>query len=81
MLCVSMDDLTPALPLRESIREALHGTRNRERKVLDWLEAHEIGDWATSDAIAQSNNLNRDQLVHHYSQAVIWADSALSSIA
>jgi len=81
MLCVSMDDLTPALPLRESIREALHGTRNRERKVLDWLESHEVGDWATSDAIVQSNSLNRDQMVRHYFQAVVWADAALNSIA
>lgn len=81
MICVSMDDLTPALPLRESIREALHGTRNRERKVLDWLESHEIADWATSDAIVQSNSLNRDQMVRHYFQAVVWADAALSSIA
>jgi len=81
MLCVSMDDLTPSLPLRDSIREALHGTKNRERKVLDWLESHEIGDWATSDAIVQSNSLNRNQMVQHYSQAVVWADAALSSIA
>jgi len=81
MLCVSMSDLTPALPLRDSIREALHGTRNRERKVLDWLESHEIGDWATSDAIIQSNSLNSDQMVEQYSRAVVWADAALSSIA
>jgi EAL and modified HD-GYP domain-containing signal transduction protein len=81
MLCVAMDDLTPALPLRDSIREALHGTRNRERKLLDWLESHEVGDWATSDAIVQSNSLNRKQMVLHYSQSVVWADSALSSIA
>jgi len=81
MLCVSMDDLTPALPLRDNIREALHGTKNRERKLLDWLESHEVGDWATSDAIVQSNSLNRKQMVLYYSQAVVWADSALSSIA
>jgi len=81
MLCVSMEDLTPSLPLRESIREALLGTRNRERKVLDWLESHENGDWATSDAIVQSNSLNRDQMVRCYFQAVVWADAALNSIA
>jgi len=52
-----------------------------ERKVLDWLESHEIGDWATSDAIVQSNSLNRNQMILHYSQAVVWADAALASAA
>ena len=81
MLCIPMDDLTPALPLRDSIREALHGTKNRERKLLDWLESHEIGDWTTADSIAQSNCLSRKQMVLYYAQSVVWADTALSSIA
>jgi EAL and modified HD-GYP domain-containing signal transduction protein len=80
MLCLPMEDLTPALPLREPIRQALHGNSNRERKMLEWLELHEQGDWATCDAIVQSNSLNRDRMVLHYAQAIVWADAALRSI-
>ena len=78
MLRMSMDELTPSLPLREPIRQALHGTSNRERRLLDWLECHESGCWAACDAIAQSNNLNQDQMVQCYAESVVWAESALS---
>jgi EAL and modified HD-GYP domain-containing signal transduction protein len=78
MLRVAMDELTPSLPLREPIRQALHGTCNRERRLLDWLEFHEGGCWAACDAIVRSNNLNQDLMVKSYAEAVMWAESAMS---
>jgi c-di-GMP-related signal transduction protein len=78
MLRLSMDDLTPSLPLREPIRQALHGNSNRERRLLDWLECHETGCWAACDAIGKSHNLNLDRMVQCYAEAVVWAESALS---
>ena len=78
MLRLSMDELTPSLPLRDPIRQALHGTSNRERRLLDWLECHESGCWAACDAIARSNNLNQDQMVQCYAEAVVWAEGALN---
>jgi len=78
MLRVAMDELTPSLPLREPIRQALHGTNNRERRLLDWLEYHEAGCWPACDAIVRSNSLNQNLMVQHYAEAVLWAEAAMS---
>jgi EAL and modified HD-GYP domain-containing signal transduction protein len=77
MLRLGMEELTPALPLRREIRLALEGVAGRERALLDWLESHEHGDWAASDAVAQSNGLNQEQMIECYAEAVIWAEDAL----
>lgn len=77
MLRVPMAELTPALPLRGAIREALEGTANPEGSLLAWLESHERGDWTACDAIVQSRGLNQDRLVHFYAEAVFWAETAL----
>lgn len=78
MLRVAMDELTPSLPLRDPIRQALHGSSNRERRLLDWLEYHEGGCWAACDAIVRSNSLNQDRMVLCYTDAVLWAEGAMS---
>jgi len=78
MLRVAMDELTPSLPLRDSIRQALHGVSNRERRLLDWLEHHEAGNWAACDAIVRTNNLNQDLMVQCYTDAVLWAEAAMN---
>ena len=78
MLRVAMDELTPSLPLRDPIRQALHGTSNRERRLLDWLEYHEAGSWAACDAIVRSNTLNQDLMVQCYTDAVVWAEAAMN---
>jgi EAL and modified HD-GYP domain-containing signal transduction protein len=77
MLCIPMEELTPGLPLRDEIRSALHGASNRERCMLQWLEAHERGDWATCDVHCQIYCLNRDHLMQNYAQALEWAEAAL----
>jgi EAL and modified HD-GYP domain-containing signal transduction protein len=77
MLRLRMEELTPALPLRQDIRRALEGASGGERALLDWLEGHEHGDWAASDAVAQTNGLNQEQMIECYAEAVIWAEDAL----
>ena len=79
MLRVSMDELAQSLPLREEIRLALTGTANRERSLLHWLECHELGDWEGCDQIFQCNCFNPDQILKCYLDAVVWAETALSS--
>ena len=81
MLLVPMEELTPALPLRDEIRSALEGTSNPERALLLWLEAHEHGNWAACDAIAQAKGLNDDEVAVCYADAVAWAEEALRSAA
>lgn len=77
MLRVSMQELTPSLPLREEVCIALMGAPIPERKLLDWLLANEQGNWAACDAIAAENGLDRETLLRSYEQAVVWAEAAV----
>ena len=77
MLRVPMAELTPSLPLREEIQQALEGAANAERSLLAWLEFHERGDWAACDAVVQARGLNEPTLVKCYAQAAVWAEAAL----
>jgi c-di-GMP-related signal transduction protein len=77
MLRMPMVELTPALPLRKEIQQALECTANPERRLLTWLEFHERGDWAASDRAAEEFGLNGEELLKIYAQAVVWAEAAL----
>ncbi len=79
MLQLPMEELTPSLPLRNQICEALQGTSNRERSPLAWLESHEQGDWATCDRIVEANGLNHERLMRAYADGVVWAEASLRS--
>jgi len=81
MLGLPMEALTPSLPLRDPIREALEGAHNPERSLLTWLEFHERGDWAACDAVVAANSLNLKCLVRCYSNAVDWAKATLGAAA
>lgn len=79
MLRMPMEELTPSLPLRAEICEALQGTMNPERCLLDWLESHERGDWDLCDLIAQSYGFRPERLMRCYAESVAWAGAALRS--
>jgi len=81
MLHLPMEEITPSLPLRAEICEALQGSMNRERTLLTWIEAHEHGDWETCDQIANSNGLSQEHLVQCYTESVVWAATGLKSAA
>jgi len=80
MLQLPMEDLAPALPLRQEIRSALMGAPTPERCLLAWLENHEHGDWAACDELAERYQLGRDRMVTWYGEAVVWAEAALRSV-
>jgi len=77
MLQTPMADLAAALPLRESIRQALMGASSLESSLLHWVEFHESGDWVKCDAIVHSYGLRMGEMIQCYAEAVIWADAAL----
>lgn len=77
MLRRPMQELTPALPLRNEIRNALLGNDSIERCLLDWAECHERGDWTACDAIVEAYRLDAESLPALYAEAVFWAESAL----
>jgi c-di-GMP-related signal transduction protein len=81
MLGLPMEALTPSLPLRAEVRDALEGAATPERSLLAWLEFHERGDWPACDVIAQANSLNADHLICCYADAVAWARTTLLSAA
>ena len=70
MLQVPMEELTPTLPLREEIRQALAGAQVPERCLLDWLLNHERGDWSACDVIVQLHALDRTHLQSCYADAM-----------
>ena len=77
MLRVPMKDLSPLLPLRDEIRQALEGKQVPERVLLCWLESHEQGDWAACDAVVATQGLNPHNLLLCYEEALQWAEAAL----
>jgi c-di-GMP phosphodiesterase len=79
MLQLPMEELTPPLPLRNAICEALQGTMNPERSLLAWLESHEQGDWAARDRMVAASGLNRERLMRAYADAVVWAEDSFRS--
>jgi EAL and modified HD-GYP domain-containing signal transduction protein len=79
MLRVPMQQLTPALPLREEICIALMGAAIPERMLLEWLICHEHGQWEECDKIVDQNGLDQLKLLRFYAEAVVWAETALSA--
>jgi c-di-GMP-related signal transduction protein len=77
MLRVPMEDIAPSLPLREQVCIALMGAPVPERRLLDWLLAHEQGDWSTCDTVIAQHGLDGEALLACYEQAVVWAESAV----
>jgi EAL and modified HD-GYP domain-containing signal transduction protein len=79
MLQIPMGELTPALPLRKEIRQALDGAQNAERELLAWVECHERADWRACDEVAETYGLRQDALMRCYEDAMVWAEDALKS--
>lgn len=79
MLQVPMEQITPMLPLRSQICDALMGADIPERRLLAWIEAHEHSDWRTSDAVAHAAGIAPEQIYACYEEAVPWAWFALRS--
>lgn len=79
MLRVPMKELTPSLPLRDEICDALNGTKNLERTLLTWLELHEHAEWEACDLIVETTGLSQEKLNLCYADAAVWAHVTLSS--
>ena len=77
MLRMPMAEVTPALPLRKEIRQALESAANAERSLLGWLEFHEQGDWTACGRAAKAAGLNEAVLLRIYAEAVLWAEDSL----
>ncbi len=74
MLSIPMEEIVPILPLRDSICDALAGTMNEERALLGWLESHESGNWGSCDQIVMDHELDSEQLIQCYLEALGWAE-------
>jgi c-di-GMP phosphodiesterase len=80
MLRLPMEELTPTLPLRDEVRQALEGAPGRARCLLTWLECHERGDWAACDELVESHRLSNGRLSRCYNDAIAWAQTAVTAV-
>lgn len=78
MLQQPVQEAFSGLPLRAQVRDALLGVGNEIRWPLDWLEAHERGDFDKADTIATGSGADRLLLAEKLTQATSWADQLLS---
>jgi len=77
MLRIPMDELTPSLPLREEIRQALNDAESPVRGLLAWVIANEQGDWTLCSQTARRWSMDSAPLQRCYAQAIVWAESVL----
>ncbi len=78
MLQVPMQDAIAEMPLRDAVRDALLGKAAPLRSALEWIEAHEQGDWQSCGATLRLNGLDGAQLHAFYMESMAWADEILS---
>ena len=75
MLNVPMEAVATSLPLRRGVRQALLGDSNEERITLDWLEHYEMGQWQLCDELADSAELEENELAALHLQSMEWAEA------
>lgn len=73
MLRRPMTDIVGALPLADEIRQALTGTQNTERALLDAVVAYERGDWDAAASAADRAEMGFDALRPAYEDALLWS--------
>lgn len=79
MLQMSIDRIASALPLRLGIKEALTGSKNTDRVLLDWIEYNENGDWKSCDHLCHAYGFDQDEMIANYADSILWAEEALGS--
>lgn len=65
--------LLAQLPLSEHTRQALTGTPNARRQLLECVVAYERGQWEASENLARSLGLDPTRLPAAYTEAHAWA--------
>ncbi len=73
MLGRSMAEAVSELPLADEIRDALTGTMNTERALLDAVIAYERGDWIAAEGAAARAEFRFDALKPAYENALLWS--------
>lgn len=66
-------ELLVHLPLTEHTRQALAGSTNARRRLLDCVAAYERGQWENAEQLARSVGLDPTRLPAVYEQAHAWA--------
>ncbi len=68
-----MQDIVEGVPLPRAIRDALLGTPNQPRLVLDAVDAYARGDWNNTTLLARKANISLSTLGRAYGDALRWA--------
>ncbi|MGE3178918.1 MAG: EAL and HDOD domain-containing protein [Vicinamibacterales bacterium] len=80
MLARPMQDIVTELPIADEIRDALTGTPNTERALLDAVVAYEKGDWAVAADAAEKAEIEIAAIQPAYEDALRWSHE-LSKVA
>jgi c-di-GMP-related signal transduction protein len=73
MLGRPLSEVVSELALPEGVREALLGTPNRARAILDLVKAFEAGNWSEVSELADRLRMEESRLSAVYLEAVDWA--------
>ena len=69
-----MEQVVANLPVSDRVREAMLGTENALKAVLDCVRAYERGGWAQAVDLARVAGIDEAALAASYYQALIWAN-------
>ncbi|MCC6990065.1 MAG: EAL domain-containing protein [Acidobacteria bacterium] len=81
LLGLPMAEVVKELPLEDDLREALLGTVNRPRQVLDAVVHYEKGHWLEAAALESTLDLPDDALAMAYADALAWTRKLTSGAA
>lgn len=70
-----MDDTLEGIEISESIKQALIYKRGDIRPILDLIEAYERGNWLEVQSKALEIEIEKNQLVKLYLEALSWSQS------
>lgn len=68
-----MSDVLDGVPLPKTIRDALLGTPNQAKLILDAVLAYARGDWNSTTTLARQANVSLSTLGRAYADALRWS--------
>lgn len=74
---MEMERILPELPLSQEVKEALLGSDNIFRKILNLIGAYEQADWERFFEYTTEFKLDDAEMPEIYRQAVEWADEVI----
>ena len=69
-----MAEILAEIPIASDVKDALTGTHNHLRRILDMIMMYEQGEWETVEYIARMLAFDDGKILFTYINAVKWAN-------